>query len=50
MVIYDISIYKPLLFERVFDWEGRPYPIVDDDLDEVLSKSEFAPIGKRRSV
>jgi len=34
--------YKDLSFSRTFDEEGRPYPIADDDLSEILSKSDFA--------
>jgi hypothetical protein len=44
---YDNAIYKSILAsERTFDSEGRPYPIADDDLEEILSRSDFAPIKR----
>jgi len=33
--------------ERSFDHDGRPYPIHDDDLEDIFSKSDYAR-GKRR--
>jgi hypothetical protein len=33
---------KTLRSYRTFDVEGRPYPILDDDLDELLADSDFA--------
>jgi hypothetical protein len=46
MVIYDVPIYKSIL--RTFSEDGKPYPIIDDDLDEVLSKSDFAKPRRNR--
>ena len=41
MVFYDCQIYRLLGILRSFDSEGRPYRIRDDDLEEVLSKSDY---------
>ena len=41
-MIYDVPIIKTILTARVFDEHGRPYRIQDDDLEEVLSSSDYA--------
>ncbi len=43
------SLYKNLSYSRSFDSEDRPYPIADDDLSDVLSKSDFAEPLLRKS-
>jgi len=45
---YPIIPYKSIFaIERSFDPEGKPYQILDDDLEDILAKSDFAR-GKRR--
>lgn len=41
-MIYSYSRLINSTTYRTFDQEGRPYPIADDDLGEILSKSDFA--------
>jgi hypothetical protein len=35
-------LFSHLHTSRSFDSAGRPYPIYDDDLDEIFSRSDFA--------
>jgi hypothetical protein len=45
---YPMIPYKPIFASvRSFDHEGRPFPIADDDLEDILAKSDFAK-GKDR--
>lgn len=46
-MIYACHEFKRLSSERSFDSEGRPYPIIDDDLADVLSRSDFAKSSGR---
>jgi uncharacterized protein YjhX (UPF0386 family) len=41
-MIYDVPIIKTFLTARIFDEQGRPYRILDDDLEEVLAHSDYA--------
>ena len=49
IMYYEVPVYKPILtISRGFSEDGRPYPIHDDDLSEVLSKSDFTETRRRR--
>ena len=40
---YPMIGYKSILaIERAFDSEGKPFKIYDDDLEDILAKSDFA--------
>jgi hypothetical protein len=41
--------FKPLGVLRSFDHEGKPYPIHDDDLEDIFAKSDYAKGRGRRS-
>jgi len=47
-MIYDCYEFKALATERSYDSEGRPLPIADDDLEDILSRSDFATPRRRR--
>ena len=45
---YPMIGYKSILdIERPFDSEGKPFRILDDDLEDVLSKSDFGKTEAR---
>jgi hypothetical protein len=47
---YPVLEFKLMSISRSFDSEGRPYPIVDDDLSGVLAKSDFAKPKRSQAV
>jgi hypothetical protein len=49
MVFYDCYVFKPLGIARSFDHEGKPFPIADDALEDIFSKSDFASGKKKRA-
>jgi len=45
---YPLPEFKCILAtERSFDHQGKPCPIMDDDLDDIFSKSDYTR-GKKR--
>ena len=46
---YPLQEFKSTLQieERFYDSEGRPFQIVDDDLDEIFSRSDFAQMRRQ---
>lgn len=43
---YCRAVNRPKYLGRTFDHDGKPYHILDDDLEDIFSRSDFA--GKRR--
>ena len=45
---YCHAVNRPKYFGRTFDHDGKPYRILDDDLEDILSRSDFAGKKGRR--